>query len=193
MVELDEVYVTAGLKGKKGLGRLPRVRGLKRRERGIYTADKPPILGMVERDGLVRLIPMADVAARTVLRRLFKVFNLEDVETLYTDDYSAYNALRSLSLHETVNHSMGEYARGKVHINTAEAEFSVFRPWNATFHGYSKENIYLYTAHYNFIRNNRHLDRIQRTLAILIPQALKSLNTVVPKVLVGDLCFGVEG
>ncbi|MGC8998955.1 MAG: hypothetical protein ACP5JW_06145 [Candidatus Bathyarchaeia archaeon] len=28
---------------------------------------------------------------------------------------------------ETVNHSRGEYARGKVHVNTVETEFSVFR------------------------------------------------------------------
>lgn len=133
IVELDEVYVTAGLKGKKCLRRQPRMRGLKRRGRGTYATDKPPLLGVVERGGLVKLIPMADVAAKTVLRRLFKDFNLEDVEALYTDDYPSYNCLRSLSHHETVNHSLGEYARGKVHTNIVEAEFSVFRPWNATF------------------------------------------------------------
>ncbi|MGB9671614.1 MAG: transposase [Candidatus Norongarragalinales archaeon] len=136
--------------------------------------NKPPVLGVVERDGLVRLIPMADVASRTVLRRLFKTFDLEDVEAFYTDDYSSYNALKSLSHHKTVNHSLGEYARGEVHTNTVEAEFSVFRPWNATFRGYSKENIHLYTAHYNFLRNNRHLDRAQRTVTMLISQAPKS-------------------
>jgi len=174
IVELDEVYVSAGLKGKRGLRRRPRIRGLKRRGRGTYAVDKPPILGVIERDGLVRLIPMADVATRTVLRRLFRAFNLEDVEAFYTDDYQAYNALRSLSLHETVNHSLGEYARSGVHTNTVEGEFSVFRPWNATFRGYSKENIHLYTAHYNFIRNNRHLDRTRRTLTMLIPKAPKT-------------------
>jgi len=174
IVELDEVYVTAGLKGKKDLKRKPRIRGLKRRGRGTYAVDKPPILGVVERNGSVRLIPMADVAARTVLHRLFKAFDLEDVEAFYTDDYPAYNALRSLSLHETVNHSIGEYARSGAHTNTVEGEFSVFRPWNATFRGYNKENIHLYTAHYSFLRSNRHLDRIQRTTTMLIPKAPKS-------------------
>lgn len=171
IVELDEVYVTAGLKGKRGLRRRPRIRGLKRRGRGTYAVDKPPILGVVERGGLVRLVPMADVAARTVLRHLFKAFDLEDVEALYTDDYPAYNCLRSLGHHETVNHSLGEYARGKVHTNPVEAEFSVFRLWNATFRGYSKEHIHLYTAHYNFLRNTRYMNRAQRALAILIPSA----------------------
>lgn len=171
IAELDEVYVTAGLKGKKGLRRKPRVRGLKRRGRGTYAVDKPPILGVVERKGVVRLIPMADVAARTVLRHLLKNVKLDNLEALYTDDYPAYNFLGSLIHHETVNHSMGEYARGKVHINTVEAEFSVFRPWNATFRGYSKEKIHLYTAQYNFLRENRQMERVKRTLAMLLPKA----------------------
>jgi len=171
IVEVDEVYVTAGLKGKKGLKRRARIRGLKRRGRGTYAADKPPVLGVVERGGLVRLIPMADVASKTVLLCLFRTFSLEDVEAFYTDEYPSYNALRSLTRHETVNHSLGEYARSGVHTNTVEGEFSVFRPWSATFRGYSKENIRLYMAHYNFLRDNRHLDRVQRTVSMLFPNA----------------------
>jgi len=55
------------------------------------------------------------------------------------------------------------------HTNIVEAEFSVFRPWNATFRGYSEEKLHLYTAHYNFLRNTHHMDRAQRALAIIIP------------------------
>jgi transposase-like protein len=85
------------------------------------------------------------------------------------------NALiRSLSRHDTVNHSLREYARGRVHTNTVEAEFSIFRPWTATFRGISKEHLHLYTAHYDLLRNTRH-HRVQRTLAIL--------NRVEPNVL----------
>jgi transposase-like protein len=70
---------------------------LKRRGRGTYTADKPPILGVVQRKGFVRLIPMADVAARTVLRHLFKNSKLDDIEAVYTDDYPAYKFLDSFT------------------------------------------------------------------------------------------------
>jgi transposase-like protein len=171
IVELDEVYVKAGLKGKRSLARRPRVRGLKRRGRGTYASDKPPILGVVERKGLVKLIPLADLAAKTVLRHLFKSFEMKDLEALYTDEHPSYNALRSLSRHDRVNHSLREYARGRVHTNTVEGEFSIFRPWTATFRGISKEHLHLYTAHYGLLRNTRHLDRVQRTLAILNPTA----------------------
>jgi len=50
-------------------------------------------------------------------------FDLEDMGAFYTDDYPVYNFLRSLSLHETVNHSLGEYAKSGIHTNTVEGEF----------------------------------------------------------------------
>jgi len=168
IVELDEVYVTAGLKGKHGLKRPPRVRGLRVRGRGTYATDKPPITGMVERGGTVRLTSSTNMTGRVVLRRVMNHIH-EEAEALYTDDYPAYNVLDGFCNHETVNHSLGQYARdGDIHTNTVEAEFSVFRPWMATYRGISKENLYLYCAQYNFLRNTREEDRARRAAAIAI-------------------------
>jgi len=133
--------------------------------------DKPPILGVVQREGFVRLIPIADAAARTVLRHLFKNSKPDEIEALYTDDYPSYNFLDGFTPHETVNHSMGEYARGKVHINTVEAEFSVFRPWNATFRGYSKEEIRLYIAQYNHLRKTRQMKKGRKNISNAPPKS----------------------
>ena len=168
IVELDEVYVTAGSKGKHGLQRPPRVRGLKVRGRGTYKADKPPIMGMVERGGAVKLIPSANMTARVILRRVTNNIH-EEAEAVYTDEYPAYHVLDGFCNHQTVNHSLGQYARdGGIHTNTVEAEFSVFRPWMATYRGISKENLYLYCAQYNFLRNTREENRAERAAAIAI-------------------------
>lgn len=168
IVELDEVYINAGSKGKRDLQRPPRVRGLKERGRGTYTTDKPPIMGMVERGGAVKLIPSSNVTGRTVLRRVMNNIHRE-VEAVYTDEYPAYNVLDRYCNHQTVNHSLGQYARdGGIHTNTVEAEFSVFRPWMATYRGISKENLYLYCAQYNFLRNTKEEDRAERAAAIAI-------------------------
>ena len=165
---MDEVYVNAGLKAKRSLKRSPRVRGLRVRGRGTYKTDKPSIMGMVERGGAVRLIPSANMTGRTVLRRVMNHIH-EEAEAVYTDEYSAYNILDGFCNHQTVNHSMGEYARdGGIHINTVEAEFSVFRPWVATYRGISKENLHLYCAQYNFLRNTREEDRTRRATSIAI-------------------------
>jgi hypothetical protein len=70
-VECDELYVTAGLKGRnnnmriKRLGREPRCRGLKRRGRGTWGEDKPPIFILVERGG-EDYVPSSDVSGDTV-------------------------------------------------------------------------------------------------------------------------------
>lgn len=122
--------------------------------------DKPPILGVVERGEPVKLISMADVAAKMVLHCLFKNFHLEDVEVLIVEDYPSYSWLRSLNCHETVSHSIGEYARGWAYTNIMEVEFSVFRPRNATFRGTSKESLHLYATQYNHICGNRRINRV---------------------------------
>jgi len=167
IVELDEVYVTAGSKGKHDLKRPPRVRGLKVRGRGTYKKDKPPIMGIVERGGAVKIIPSANMTGRTIFRRVTNHIH-EDVEAIYTDEYPAYDILDGFCNHQTVNHSLGEYARNGVHTNTVEAEFSVFRPWMTTYRGISKENLYLYCAQYNFLRNTREEDRAKRAATIAI-------------------------
>jgi hypothetical protein len=72
-VEIDEVYQTAGLKGRnnsiliKLLGRRPRRRGLKRRGRGTYREDKVPVLAFIERGGRRLLVTSGDVTEETIL------------------------------------------------------------------------------------------------------------------------------
>jgi len=69
IVEGDEVYITAGLKGRAGRqtpNRAPRRRGLKRRGRGTWDNDRVPILGLVCRGGEVRLVTLRNVQTATI-------------------------------------------------------------------------------------------------------------------------------
>lgn len=103
-------------------------------------------MGVVERGGAVRLIPSVGVTARTIVRRTLSNVH-EEAEAVYTGDYPAYHVLDGYCNHQTVNHNLGEYARdGGIHTNMVEAEFSIFRPWMATYRGISKENLHLYCA-----------------------------------------------
>ena len=126
-VEMDEVYVKAGLKGKRNMKREARKCGLKARGKGgTYDKDKVLVVAIVERGGKIRICPHRDVKTKVVIDRY-----LEDVDSdaiVYTDDFSCYNALPS-NRHRSVNHSKGECSDGNsVHINTAETEFSVISP-----------------------------------------------------------------
>jgi hypothetical protein len=53
---------------------------------------------------------------------------------LYTDSASSYRALKGY-MHDYVNHTQKEYARGEVHENRAECLFSLLKPYLWVFRG----------------------------------------------------------
>ena len=123
-VESDEIYVTAGLKGRnnsqriKRIGRRPGRRGLKRRGRGTWRVDKPAIFIMVERGGGEDYVPSSDVKADTAIRVVCG--RVCQGSTIYTDCFDAYLSLYELGYkREAVNHSAGEWVRCSVHEHIA--------------------------------------------------------------------------
>ena len=71
---------------------------------------------------------------------------------LYTDSASSYRALKGY-VHEFVNHTKKEYARGEVHENRAECLFSLLKPFLQVFRGISKFNLPGYLGFFQFLRN----------------------------------------
>ncbi len=71
VVEVDETYLKVGLKGRRGLRRPPRRRALRRRSRGTFWKDEPPILALVQRSPRrILLEPTLDMDSDKLLRRL---------------------------------------------------------------------------------------------------------------------------
>jgi transposase-like protein len=69
VVECDEVYVVAGPKGRPDRiqGRAPRRRRLQGAPgRGTLAKEKPPIFGMLERGGAVRIVLLENVQQQTL-------------------------------------------------------------------------------------------------------------------------------
>ncbi len=112
----------------------------------------------------VRVAPSSGVTGSEIVKRAVK--SVDPDATIYHDDYRSYGILDGSFRHECVNHSAGEYVRGDVHTNTIEGEFSVLRPWLQTFRGISKEYAYLYCAHYQLLRSNRSMERVERALSM---------------------------
>jgi len=84
---------------------------------------------------------VADVTAATLREAI-----LEDVDSrarLMTDEYSAYRWLKKgwTGTHETVCHRTFEYARGDVHVNTAESSHALIRRGSSVSITMSAENI----------------------------------------------------
>lgn len=66
-VEIDEVYIKAGLKGRKKMKRGGRKRGLKGRGRGTYDSDKVPVVAVVERGGKIRIRPHRNIRTKEII------------------------------------------------------------------------------------------------------------------------------
>lgn len=141
VVEVDETFI--------GHRKTERVR------RG--TAHKVPVLSLVHREtGAVRsfvvdharsvdIIPIvkANVARETYI--------LTDESSIYTlkfrDDYLG---------HGRVNHGLGEYARGRIHTNTVEGYFSIFkRGMKGVYQWCAEKHLHRYLAESDFRYSNR--------------------------------------
>ncbi len=158
------MYVVAGHKGQPEnvakAGREPRKRRLKgARGRGTLKKEKPPILGLVQRDGQVILNVSHNVKQATI-EPIIKA-SVVAGSLFYTDEYNIYNRLEQWGFeHKTVCHAKGEYARDEdgdgfceVHVNTQEGIWSVLRSWLRPHRGVAQEKLPLYIGFFEFVFN----------------------------------------
>jgi len=166
VIEMDEVYVIAGYKGRADLvrrrgrkGRRNRLRGA--RGRGTLAREKPPIFGMIQRHGKLVMKVLPNVKQSTIEPIIERLVEKESV--VYTDEYDIYSHLSRLGyIHSTVCHSRGEYARDddgdgirEVHVNSIEGVWSLLRSWLRPHRGISQGKLPAYVAFFQFIYNSR--------------------------------------
>ncbi len=154
IVEADETYF-GGVESQK-MRTAPSRKGLRYTRGGkAGPANKRAIVTLVERGGKVRSfhVPRADKA--TVKRIVAD--NISHESRLHTDMSRLYSDVGGLfGEHETVNHSAKEYARGDVHVNSAEGYFSIFkRGMRGVYQHCSEKHLHRYLAEFDFRYNHR--------------------------------------
>ena len=85
---------------------------------------------------------------------------------LYTDSASSYRAVKGY-VHEFVNHTRKEYARGDVHEHRAECLLSLLKPYLRVFRGLSKTTLPGYVGFFQFLRNFHQLTAFEQAEMIL--------------------------
>lgn len=119
----------------------PRYRANKRRGRGTYENDRPPVLGAVGREsGQVRLRVGMDTKATTLEKHVHQ-FTLSDCR-VYTDEYDSYNGIERARA--PVQHGVKEWAHDddgirEVHTNTAEGKWTGLRNFLRSFRSVHKK------------------------------------------------------
>ena len=123
------------------------------------TANKRPIVALVERGGSVRTFHVAVANQETVGKIVTD--NVARESRLHTDESRLYPTIGSTFFaHETVKHSAGEYARREdgysVHTNTAEGYFGVFKKgMRGIYQHCAEKHLHRYLSEYDFRFNNR--------------------------------------
>ncbi|HTT96691.1 MAG TPA: IS1595 family transposase [Rhizomicrobium sp.] len=152
IVEADETYY-----GSKKIKRTTRSDGkpLKTGRGRSGSTNKRPIVTLVERGGKVRSfhVPRADKATVQKIVR----DNIAHESRLHTDESRLYSGIEAFfASHETVNHTAKEYARGDVHVNSAEGFFGVFkRGMRGVYQHCSEKHLHRYLAEFDFRYNHR--------------------------------------
>ena len=129
-----------------------------------YDKDRPAIIAWVSRHGGVVMQATRDFTVKTVQKAADLA--MQRGSRLYTDSASSYRALKGY-VHDFVNHTKKEYARGDVHENRAECLFSLLKPYLRVFRGLSKTNLPGYLGFFQFLRNFYQLTAFEQAEMIL--------------------------
>ena len=160
--EADELFQNAGEKGEKHPDQEdpPRRRANKRKGRGTFENDRPPILGVVGRhSGQIR-ITVCDSVKQTTIQPKVEHDTKADI-SIYTDECHAYEHLSETGRsHSHVNHSQREWARDddgdgvrEVHCNTLEGIWTGLRNFLRPFRGVHKKYLAIYVVMFEWKHN----------------------------------------
>jgi transposase len=143
-VEVDETFIGGRERAGEGGFGLPR------------ESKKAVVLGMVERRGNVRAIPVESKQRQTLLPRVINRVLPRSV--IYTDEALVYDRLdRRGYHHRRVHHAMKVYVSGDAHTNTIEGFWSlVKRGIDGVYHAVSAKHLQGYLNEYAWRYNRRN-------------------------------------
>ena len=149
-VEIDETFIGGLETNKHEKAKLRQGRG---------SVGKVPVLGMRERGGRTKAMPIKNTDIPTVHAAIRE--NIEPGSRLLTDEHGSYADLPSLFFrHDSVNHSGGVYVRGDVSTNSIESVWAVMkRGLTGVYHHASKKHLGRYVDEFTFRLNAGNVAR----------------------------------
>ena len=167
-IEIDETYVGGKEKNKHANKKIA----------GRGTVGKMPVIGMRERGGRTKAMPIEVADVNTVYNAVTK--NVETKSFLNTDEASGYERLDGLFYsRQSVNHGNKEYVRGDVHTNGIESVWAVLkRGLNGVYHHVEKKHLARYVNEFTFRLNDGNVERTtdQRITSLLAASVGKRLT-----------------
>ena len=146
IVEADETYVGGKNKNRHKNKKVEN-------SQGRSTKDKTAVIGIKQRDGRIKAIPVNDTTSKTIHRLINKT--VAKGTTICTDEYRSYNQLATQNFnHVRVNHSAGVYVDGVASTNSLESFWSLFkRGFIGVYHQMSPAHLFRYVDEFTFRHN----------------------------------------
>lgn len=169
VVEVDETFV----------GTRP---GVPIRQGGV--AHKVPVLSLVHREsGEARSFVVDDTNRDTIVPIVRA--NIDRETYIMTDENAVYmRQFKDYLGHGTVCHTAGEYGRGRIHNNTVEGYYSIFkRGMRGVYQWCAPKHLHRYVAEFDFRYSNRagldcnDADRADRLLKGIVGKRLTYQTT----------------
>lgn len=149
--------------------------GYRAGKRGWGAAGKVIVLGILKRNGMVRVFPVTG-RGRTELTNLIATHTVPG-SLYYTDEWQAYTTLAVRGAHVVVSKEKGR-PRGRDHINGIEGFWSYAKHWLYMYRGVPRKFFHLYLGEISFRFNHRDEDLRPLIIGLLqqtrLAQACKS-------------------
>lgn len=148
IVEIDETYVGGKNKNRHAHKKVENAQGRSAK-------DKTPVVGMVERNGVVKTFVVSDTEASTL--HPIVIGNVGTEVTLISDAYRSYRGLEKVCNHVIVKHEEGNYKTDRhFHTNNIEGFWSLFkRVYHGTYHYISPKHLQKYFNEVSYRYNTR--------------------------------------
>ncbi|TCD11634.1 IS1595 family transposase [Pedobacter frigidisoli] len=154
IVELDETFV-----GGKNKNR--HLNKKVKNSQGRSFKDKTPVLGMLERNGLLTAKVVENTSAKVMQPIIIE--NVKSKSIIMTDEWGGYNKLERIFSHSFVNHGAGQYVIGNVHTNSIEGFWSQLkRSIFGIYHSASRVHLQKYVDESVFRYNTRKVGEGER-------------------------------
>lgn len=166
VVEVDEVYIG---------GKVPNMSKSKRkklRDEGNTYNTKSMVMGILERGGELKLIPVHTANNLALMQNTVKA-NVNKDADLVIDSHAGYTGFnKEFKSHEVVNHSSQEYVReGNIHTNSIEGAFSLLkRSIIGIYHQVTPKHLNMYCSETMFrynLRDMKDADRFKLSLSMV--------------------------